>query len=72
MRGMRVLVTGATGFVGQRLVAALRAETTHDVTVLVRDAESYEPPDGITVVEGDVLEPGRFEDALADVDVATI
>ncbi|RZH68986.1 NAD(P)H-binding protein [Natrinema altunense] len=67
---MRVLVTGATGFVGQRLVAALRAETTHDVTVLVRDAESYEPPDGITVVEGDVLEPGRFEDALADVDVA--
>ncbi|WP_049899007.1 NAD(P)H-binding protein [Natrinema sp. J7-1] len=67
---MRVLVTGATGFVGQRLVAALRAETTHDVTVLVRDAESYEPPDGITVVEGDVLEPGSFEDALSDVDVA--
>jgi len=70
MDGMRVLVTGATGFVGRRLVTALLAETSHDVTVLVRDAASYEPPDGVTVVEGDVLEPGSFEAALADVDVA--
>ncbi|MFA9416046.1 NAD(P)H-binding protein [Natrinema sp. HArc-T2] len=67
---MRVLVTGATGFVGRRLVAALLAETSHDVTVLVRDAASYEQPDGVTVVEGDVLKPGSFEAALADVDVA--
>ncbi|MGM0387557.1 MAG: NAD(P)H-binding protein [Natrinema limicola] len=67
---MRVLVTGATGFVGRRLVAALLAETTHDVTVLVRDAASYDPPAGVTVVEGDVLEPGSFEAALADTDVA--
>ncbi|SDD09855.1 NAD(P)H-binding protein [Natrinema hispanicum] len=67
---MRVLVTGATGFVGRRLVAALLAETTHDVTVLVRDAASYDPPAGVTVVEGDVLEPGSFEAAVADADVA--
>ncbi|ELZ19019.1 NAD(P)H-binding protein [Natrinema limicola] len=67
---MRVLVTGATGFVGRRLVAALLAETTHDVTVLVRDAASYDPPAGVTVVEGDVLKPGSFEAALADTDVA--
>src|SRR6056297_2984904 len=67
---MRVLVTGATGFVGRRLVAALLAETSHDVTVLVRDAASYEPPASVTVVEGDVLEPGSFEAGLADVDVA--
>ncbi|MFD1565395.1 NAD(P)H-binding protein [Haloarchaeobius amylolyticus] len=67
---MRVLVTGATGFVGRRLVAALLRETTHDVTVLVRNAASYEPPAGVTVVEGDVLEPGSFEGALADIDVA--
>ncbi|MBZ6495150.1 NAD(P)H-binding protein [Natrinema longum] len=67
---MRVLVTGATGFVGGRLVTDLHTETAHDVTVLVRDADSYEAPDDVTVVEGDVLEPGSFEDGLADVDVA--
>ncbi|PCR92062.1 NAD(P)H-binding protein [Natrinema ejinorense] len=67
---MRVLVTGATGFVGGRLVTALHTKTTHDVTVLVRDAASYEAPDDVAVVEGDVLEPGSFEDGLADVDVA--
>ncbi|ARS89600.1 NAD(P)H-binding protein [Natrarchaeobaculum aegyptiacum] len=67
---MNVLVTGATGFVGGRLVAALLAETDHEVTVLVRDADGYEPPGELTVVEGDVLEPGSFEPALEDVDVA--
>jgi uncharacterized protein YbjT (DUF2867 family) len=68
---MNVLVTGATGFVGSRLVAALRANTGHDVTVLVRDADEYDPPDGdVTVAEGDVLEEGSFEDALADIDLA--
>ncbi|SFC27654.1 Uncharacterized conserved protein YbjT, contains NAD(P)-binding and DUF2867 domains [Halobiforma haloterrestris] len=67
---MHVLVTGATGFVGGRLVDALRSTTDHDVTVLVRDADAYDPPDGVAVVEGDVLEPGSFESALADVDAA--
>ncbi len=66
---MQILVTGASGFVGRRLVAAL-ADTTHDVRVLVRDATAYDRPDGVTVVEGDVLEPGSFEMSLDGVDVA--
>ncbi|QFU82004.1 NAD(P)H-binding protein [Natronorubrum aibiense] len=66
---MNVLVTGATGFVGRRLVDAL-LETAHDVTVLVRDADAYDQPGDVTVVEGDVLEPGGFEASLEDVDVA--
>ncbi|WP_265109540.1 NAD(P)H-binding protein [Halosolutus halophilus] len=67
---MHVLVTGASGFVGRRLVAALRETTDHDVTVLVRDASTYDPAPGVTVVEGDVLEPGSFEPSLDGVDVA--
>lgn len=52
---MRVLVTGATGFVGGRLVPAL-CDRGHDVVALVRDADSYDQPPGVAVVEGDLLE----------------
>jgi uncharacterized protein YbjT (DUF2867 family) len=65
---MRVLVTGATGFVGRRLVPALLA-ADHAVTVLVRDAARYDPPAGVDVVEGDLLEPETFAAAL-DVEAA--
>ena len=65
---MRILVTGATGFIGSRLVPTLEARG-HDVVVLTRDADGY---DGAadTVYEGDVLEAGTFEHALTDVDAA--
>lgn len=66
---METLVTGATGFVGSRLVPALR-QAGHHVRVLVRDRRTYEAPDGVEVFEGDLLEPASVTDALAGVDAA--
>jgi uncharacterized protein YbjT (DUF2867 family) len=66
---MRVLVTGATGFIGGRLVPALCA-AGHDCTVLTRDAERYAGPDEVRVVEGDLLEPGSFEAAFEGCEAA--
>jgi uncharacterized protein YbjT (DUF2867 family) len=66
---MRVLVTGANGFVGSRLVPAL-VEAGHDVVALVRTPSEYDPPASVTVKQGDLLEVGSFEHALADVEAA--
>jgi uncharacterized protein YbjT (DUF2867 family) len=65
---MRILVTGATGFVGSRLVPAL-VGVGHGVTALVRDAGGDDPPVDSRVVEGDLLEPSSYA-AARDVDAA--
>jgi uncharacterized protein YbjT (DUF2867 family) len=65
---MRVLVTGATGFVGGELIPALVAGD-HDVVALVRNREDY-PGNEVEVHEGDLLEPGSLDGAFDDVDVA--
>jgi len=64
---MNVLVTGASGFVGQRLVPALLA-ADHDVSVLVRDQSGYDAPEGVTVFEGDVLAPDGLAATMEDID----
>jgi len=53
---MRVLVTGATGFVGGSLLPAL-LERGHEAFAFVRDRERYDGPDGVELIEGDLLDP---------------
>jgi len=66
----RVLVTGATGYVGGRLVARL-LEHGHEVRCLVRTPQKLEKSqwrDRVEVVQGSVS--GPLDEALRDVDVA--
>jgi uncharacterized protein YbjT (DUF2867 family) len=65
--GIRVLVTGASGFIGAHLCRAL-VEAGHDVRAMTRNPDEYtgsgEP------VFGDVADPDSLSAALADTDVA--
>lgn len=64
---MRVLVTGATGFVGRHVAAALDA-AGHDVAAMTRHPERYSGPG--TAVRGDIADPGSLRSTLAGQDVA--
>lgn len=68
----RSLVTGATGYIGGRLVPQL-LEAGHDVRVLVRDeakARAREWSDQVEIAQGDATEADDVRRALEDVDVA--
>jgi uncharacterized protein YbjT (DUF2867 family) len=63
---VRILVTGGTGFVGPKIVHALRARNL-EVRALARKPETQERLTswGATVVRGDVTDPASLEAAVA-------
>ncbi|MBN2308914.1 MAG: SDR family oxidoreductase [Candidatus Hydrogenedentes bacterium] len=67
---MRAFVTGATGFVGSNLAAALAA-SGHGVCVLRRASSRMDALDGIPVdcATGDILDAASLGDAMAGCDV---
>jgi uncharacterized protein YbjT (DUF2867 family) len=65
--GKRVLVTGASGFIGRHLGQAL-LDAGHEVRAMTRRPENYDGPG--EPVHGDVGDPASLADAVRDVDAA--
>lgn len=69
---MRVLVTGATGYIGGRLVPHL-LDAGHSVRCMTRDPDrlALDPwRDQVEVVAADALDPASLDEALAGCDAA--
>jgi len=68
----RILVTGATGYIGSRLVPPL-VDRGHPVRVLARDVERLRNRswhEAVDICEGDACEPDTLARALSDVQIA--
>jgi uncharacterized protein YbjT (DUF2867 family) len=64
----RVLILGATGFIGQRLLAVLVEEPGVQLRCLTRRPSPF--PAGVESVTGDLLLPETLPDAFRDIDTA--
>jgi len=65
-KNMRILVTGATGFIGKALVKKLSESSSHDIICLVRNphkAESLKPL-GVKLIYADITEKGSLNKIL--------
>lgn len=70
---MKILITGATGYIGKRLIPILINEG-HHVVCVVRDVlradKAYLDDSHISIVEGDFLNPETLNNIPKDIDVA--
>ncbi|CAH8283366.1 uncharacterized protein YbjT (DUF2867 family) [Mariniflexile fucanivorans] len=70
---MKILITGATGYIGKRLIPILINEG-HHVVCAVRDAlradKTYLDDEHISIVEADFLKPETLINIPKDIDVA--
>lgn len=70
---MKILLTGANGYIGQRLLPIL-VEQGHEVVALVRSVHRLEVPDHcrgrVEVIQGDLLNLQGCEPLPPDIDVA--
>ncbi len=70
---MKILLTGANGYIGTRLIPVL-LEKGHEVTCLVRDKrrfhEQSDYDDKVKIITGDLLKPESISPIQPDIDVA--
>ncbi|GAA3926226.1 SDR family oxidoreductase [Hymenobacter algoricola] len=70
---MKILLTGANGYIGRRLLPLL-VEAGHAVVCLVRDPRRFELPerlrDRVQVLQGDLLQPASLLGLPIDIDAA--
>jgi uncharacterized protein YbjT (DUF2867 family) len=67
---MRILVTGATGYIGGRLIPAL-LEAGHSVRCFARDPRRIEDRfPGVQIAKGDLFDEASLGDALRECDAA--
>ena len=70
---MNILLTGATGYIGKRLLPKL-VEAGHDVVCCVRDVQRFNPPKSliphITVIEVDFLDDNSLSVIPKEIDAA--
>ena len=63
----RVFVTGATGYIGRRLIPALLARG-HEVTALARPGREAALPPGCKAVAGDAIDAATYQAQVAGAD----
>jgi uncharacterized protein YbjT (DUF2867 family) len=70
---MRILLTGASGYIGKRLLPVL-VESGHEVICSVRDVNRFNPPESlksrIEIVQADLLDKTSLENIPKDIDGA--
>ncbi|MCR9172907.1 MAG: SDR family oxidoreductase [bacterium] len=70
---MKILLTGATGYIGKRLLPVL-VELGHEVVCCTRDARRFSPPKSlenkISVIEIDLLDEDSLKNIPKDIDGA--
>lgn len=70
---MKILLTGATGYIGKRLLPVL-VEAGHHVVCCARETSRFHPPESlkeaITVIQVDLLDEASLKNIPADIDAA--
>jgi uncharacterized protein YbjT (DUF2867 family) len=70
---MKILLTGATGYIGKRLLPAL-IQQGHQVICCVRDKKRFSPPKSfaksISIIEIDLLDENSLNKIPSDIDIA--